>query len=506
MKERILVIDDEKNILALFRKILTPAALGAQDLDDATPYELDVETAASADDGWELIKKSRFDLVISDLAMDGMDGMSLLQRVKAIYPEMPFLMLTGVGTLDDAVKAMKLGAFDYLTKPFQRDELLLTIRKALAFSRLHSEVKELRERLNEKEGVGFGHIIGKSKAITKVFEMIRIVSQSDSTVLLDGESGTGKELIAKAIHQESSRGTKPFIAINCGALPETLLESELFGHVRGSFTGATSDKRGLFKEADHGTLFLDEIGDVSPAIQSKLLRALQDKVIRPVGGNTGAQVDVRIIAATNRPLLQMIAGRQFREDLYYRLAVITVSLPPLRERKEDIPLLVNYFLDKYCTLNRKTQKIMSDQAMAALIEHDWPGNIRELENLVERLVVVSSTDTIEANHLPKELVVKLKRSHDTLMLASAKAFSELNQSIQPRREFRLNDDQVEAIHELVRRKESLKEISEAVAREAERTAITRVLEDVGGNRAEAARRLGISRPSLYSKLKELKIE
>lgn len=505
MKERILVVDDEKNILALFVKILTPQSLAGEDGGSETPPDLDIVTAVSANDGWAMVQKERFDLIISDLAMEGMDGMAFLQRVKSMYPELPFLMLTGVGTLDDAVKAMKLGAFDYLTKPFQREELLLTIRKALAFSRLHSEVKALRERLNEKEGAGFYHIIGKSKAITKIFEMIRVVAKSDSTVLIDGESGTGKELIAKAIHQESARRSQAFVAINCGALPETLLESELFGHVRGAFTGATADKRGLFKEADHGTIFLDEIGDVSPSIQSKLLRALQEKEIRPVGSNVGSKVDVRIVAATNRPLPQMLVNKQFREDLYYRLAVITMSLPPLRDRKEDIPLLVNYFLGKYCTENGKEPRSISDQAMAALLEHDWPGNIRELENLIERLVVISSDDRIDTNHLPKELVRKLQRSHATLTTASASTFSALNRSIHPKSEFKFSDDQTEIIHHLLKQKETLKDITDTITQETERIAIVRVLGEAAGNRAEAARRLGISRPSLYSKMKEYKI-
>ncbi len=505
MKERILVVDDEKNILALFLKILTPQAVAGQDGGDGSPADLEIVTAVSADEGWGLVQQKRFDLIISDLAMEGMDGMAFLQRVKSLHPEIPFLMLTGVGTLDDAVKAMKLGAFDYLTKPFQREELLLTIRKALAFSRLHSEVKALRERLNEKEGAGFYQIIGKSKAITKIFEMIRVVAKSDSTVLIDGESGTGKELIAKAIHQESARRGQAFVAVNCGALPETLLESELFGHVRGAFTGATADKRGLFKEADHGTIFLDEIGDVSPSIQSKLLRALQEKEIRPVGSNVGIRVDVRIVAATNRPLPQMLVNKQFREDLYYRLAVITMSLPPLRDRKEDIPLLVNYFLGKYCAENGKEPRSISDQAMAALLEHDWPGNIRELENLIERLVVISSDDRIDTNHLPKELVRKLQRSHTTLTTASASTFSALNRSIHPKSEFKFSDDQTETIHDLLKQKETLKDITDTITRETERIAIVRMLHETAGNRAEAARRLGISRPSLYSKMKEYKI-
>jgi DNA-binding NtrC family response regulator len=508
MTGKILVVDDEKNMLALFKKILTPEVLSDPSVPsesrDSTP--ITVHTAPGGQVAWEMVKMESYDLIISDLAMDGMNGMEFLQKVKALKPETPFIMLTGVGTVDDGIKAIKTGAFDYLTKPFQRDELLLTIRKALSFSRLNSEVRLLRERLSEKDQHEFGAIVGKSRSMVRIFEMIRMIAKSDSTVLIEGESGTGKELIAKALHQESLRHERPFVAINCGALPENLLESELFGHVRGAFTGATADKKGLFKEADKGTLFLDEIGDVSLSIQAKLLRALQEKEVRPVGGNHGVTADVRIIAATNRTLLKMIQDKLFREDLYYRLAVITLSLPPLRERKEDIPLLVQRFLEKYCSMNRKSLKVLTPEAMAVLLEHDWPGNIRELENIIERLVVITPDEAIDVSQLPRDLVRKLDQRRETMLSSSVRIFADLNQALSPKSEFKYSDEQIRVVQQLLRNQESLKSITDMVHRELEKIAIMTVLHDVGGNRAEAARRLGISRPALYNKLKEYRIE
>ncbi len=508
MTGKILVVDDEKNMLVLFKKILTPEVLS----DPSVPSEsrdsapITVHTAPGGQVAWEMVKMESYDLIISDLAMDGMNGMEFLQKVKALKPETPFIMLTGVGTVDDGIKAIKTGAFDYLTKPFQRDELLLTIRKALSFSRLNSEVRLLRERLSEKDQHEFGAIVGKSRSMVRIFEMIRTIAKSDSTVLIEGESGTGKELIAKALHQESLRHERPFVAINCGALPENLLESELFGHVRGAFTGATADKKGLFKVADKGTLFLDEIGDVSLSIQAKLLRALQEKEVRPVGGNQGVTADVRIIAATNRTLLKMIQDKLFREDLYYRLAVITLSLPPLRERKEDIPLLVQHFLEKYCSMNRKPLKALTPEAMAVLLEHDWPGNIRELENIIERLVVITPDEAIDVSQLPRDLVRKLDQRRETMLSSSVRIFADLNESLSPRSEFKYSDEQVRVVQQLLRSQESLKSITDMAQRELEKIAIMTVLHEVGGNRAEAARRLGISRPALYNKLKEYRIE
>ncbi|NUM80362.1 sigma-54-dependent Fis family transcriptional regulator [bacterium] len=491
MAAKILVVDDEKNILALFKKIITPASLNDGHHDES----VEVLTAMNGEMAWEMIQTQDFDLIISDLAMGDMNGIELLRQSKSLKPETPFMILTGVGTIEDAVKAIKLGAYDYITKPFQRDELLITLRKALEYHRLNSEVKALREKLSEKDGVGFNRIIGKSKSITKIFDLIRVVAKSDSTVLVEGESGTGKELIAKAIHQESSRRLQPFIAINCGAIPETLLESELFGHVRGAFTGAISDKKGIFKEADNGTLFLDEIGDVSLPIQAKLLRALQEREIRPVGSNIGVRFNVRIIAATNKSLQQMIAENLFREDLYYRLAVITLNVPPLRDRKEDIPLLVNYFLDKYNRLNDKHIHGVNEAAMAQLLEHDWPGNIRELENVIERSVVISSSDAIDSDTLPKN-IIKIGRTSRQEMDFRSSGNHSWDQSLK----------QTELIHDLLKQNHSLKEIVELAVCDIEKIAIIKALSDVTGNRAEAARRLGISRPALYKKMKAYNID
>lgn len=488
MKMDILVVDDEKSILALFKRILTQ-----DDIFGAKPGEEKCATrvveALSGEAALKLVHERRFDLIISDLAMGRMDGLNLLQEVKTLQPDTPFIMLTGVGTVEDAVKAMKHGAFDYLTKPFQHDELMLTIRKALEYRRLHDEVRALRARLAEHETDSFNNIIGQSKPMQKIFDMIKTIAKSDTTILIEGESGTGKELIARSIHQESERRSRPFVAINCGAIPETLLESELFGHVKGSFTGAIADKRGLFQEAHGGTLFLDEISTISLPVQAKLLRAIQEREIRPVGGAHGFKIDVRIIAATNRPLLSMIREKSFREDLYYRLAVIALTVPPLRDRKEDIPLLATFFLDKFCRKNGKNIRHISEPSMRKMLEYFWPGNIRELENIIERAVVISPDDAAEIN------------------------LSVLPAALNPleRPSMRIADDPISQeaenfVSRLLQENHDLKSIIDIATSEIEKTAILQMLKDVDGNRSEAAKRLGISRPALYTKLREYNID
>ncbi len=492
MSAKILVADDEKNILALFKKILTTDAVKER------REPIDVVTALSGDEAWRKLQSESYDLIVSDLAMDGMNGMELLRRVRELKPEIPFMMMTGVGTIEDGVKAIKLGAYDYFTKPFERDELLLAVTKGLEYHRLNSEVKALKEKLSEKNGVSGNAIIGKSKNVLKIFETIHAVAQSDSTVLIEGESGTGKELIAKAIHRESLRRAGPFVAVNCSAIPITLLESELFGHLRGAFTGAANEKKGLFKEADHGTLFLDEIGDISLATQAKLLRALQEREVRPIGSSHGVRFDARVIAATNKSLAQLIKESSFREDLFYRIAVIRINAPSLRERKEDIPLLVHHFLEKYSHASSKPLKRIVDSAMAALMDYDWPGNIRELENMIERLVVTTPERTIPPEALPREILKPHKAARN------ANAGQALPGHLQP--VFHLSSEQTELIHELLKQHHSLKTILDLTAGEIEKYTIVKILSDTSDNRAETARRLGISRPALYKKLKDYGID
>ncbi len=486
MKMNILVVDDEKNILALFRRILTQNNLGL-DVEGKEQLALTVHTASSGEEALQLIRERAFDLVISDLAMGRLNGMNLLRESRTHRPDTPFIMMTGVGTIEDAVKAMKNGAFDYLTKPFQHDELMMTVRKALEYRRLHDEVRNLRARLAERETGSFTGIVGQSKSMLKIFDMIKTIATSDTTVLIEGESGTGKELIARSLHQESDRRTRPFIAINCGAIPETLLESELFGHVKGSFTGAIADKRGLFQEADGGTLFLDEVSTISLPVQAKLLRSIQEREIRPVGGSHGAKIDVRIIAATNRPLLKMIGEKSFREDLYYRLAVITITVPPLRDRKEDIPLLSTFFLDRYGRKNGKSVRHISDASMQKMLDYAWPGNIRELENIIERAVVISPDDATEIN------------------LSDLPAGLNPMQGSHPGVYERISDDPEQFVFRLLEKHHDLKSILSIATRDIEKAAIVQILAEVSGNRTEAARRLGISRPALYNKLRQYKI-
>jgi len=508
LNARILVVDDEKNILVLFKKILTAETLrqATGETPETIPDKsIEIHTALNGESAWSMIQTADYDLIISDLAMGEMNGIALLRHVKSYRPEIPFIILTGVGTIEDAVQAIKLGAYDYVTKPFQQDELLLTIKKALDYGRLNYEVRRLREQISEKDGVGFNQIIGKSKSMTKIFELIRVVAKSDSTVLIEGESGTGKELVARAIHHESLRRNQPFVAIDCGAIPETLLESELFGYVRGAFTGAIADKKGIFREADKGTLFLDEIADISLSTQAKLLRALQEREIRPLGSTQGIKFDVRILAATNKPLYQHINAGRFREDLYYRLAVITLKMPPLRDRKEDIPLIVNYFLEKYTQLNHKPPMRIADRVMEHLLEYEWPGNIRELENIIERAVVITSGDVIESDILPEQYMVKMK----TTAYAQASAegrYDALAFGAETPQRFILTDEQNQYVKTLLKQNLSLKEIMSQTSGPLEKAVILHTLSEVLGNRAEAARRLGISRPALYSKMKDYGIE
>jgi two-component system NtrC family response regulator len=382
--DTILIVDDEKNYLVVLEALLSPEG-----------YE--IVTSEKAQEALRMIQEADVDLVLTDMKMPGMTGMELLEEAKKIKPEVPVIMMTAYGTIEMAVEAMKKHAYDYITKPFQNEELKLTIRKALDNYRLLKENRRLSEALTER--YGYRNIVGKSKPMQKVYDLIAKVAQSKASVLITGPSGTGKELIAKAIHYESLRKDRPFISVNCGALAETLLESELFGHEKGAFTGAVSMKKGRFELADGGTLFLDEIGDMSPPLQVKLLRVLQEMEFERVGGTKTIKIDVRVLSASNRNLKDDVAGGVFREDLFYRLNVIHVEVPPLRERMEDVRLLVSHFIDKYGT-GKKIE--LSPQAWEALYTHSWPGNVRELENVIERAVVLNSEGLIDLKDLPAE--------------------------------------------------------------------------------------------------------
>ncbi len=340
------------------------------------------------------------ELLLTDLRMPEIDGLDLLQQIRRLPNPFPVIIMTAFATVDTAVEGLRRGAFDYITKPFKLAELTLTVERALTFYRLKMQNQVLSAELRKSWGTQ--DIIGKSAPMKSIFDLIERVSSATSSVLITGESGSGKEVVARAIHHRSPRAQKPFIAINCTAIPEDLLESELFGHVKGSFTGATADKKGLFEEADGGTLFLDEIGDMNVALQAKLLRVLQDRSLKPVGSNQNKSIDVRLIAATHKDLKKSILNGTFREDLYYRLSVIPIVVPPLRHRVEDIPLLAHHFLRKYAALNGGKAVGFSQSALQKLMVQPWPGNVRELENMVERLVVLSHSPQIDSTDIPDQ--------------------------------------------------------------------------------------------------------
>jgi len=451
--KRILVVDDEPNMIRLFRSLL--------EKDDYV-----VESAETGAEARQLLETSHFDLMVCDLALPDTNGIEVLRHAHELDPDLMVVMITGFGTIESAVEAMKLGARDYITKPFQRSEIKLTIGKALEEAELRRELKRLREEVGGR--YRFDAIVGKSKAMEPVFDLIRRVAPTATTVLIEGESGTGKELVAKAIHYNSPRKERPFVAVDCGVIPENLMESELFGHVKGAFTSADSNKRGLFLEASGGTLFLDEIGNLPPQIQNKLLRALQEREIRPLGSNAPIKIDVRVVVATNVPLKQRVDQGEFREDLYYRIAVLPILLPPLRDRREDIPLLADHFLRKLDTQSGGQHRL-TPATLRLLLEYSWPGNVRELDNVIERAVLVCDGEEILPRHLPPELrapVAKRPRKGDL----------------------------------------DLKQLRADQLRQSESQAILSALAKARGNRSEAARLLKISRGSLYNKMQEYGIE
>ena len=414
--------------------------------------------AESAEEAIQIMAEESVDLVLSDVRLPGMDGVALLKHIKAEYPSLPVILITAFASMETAVSAMKEGAWDYITKPFNLDELRKVVRQALAAS---SKPQTFGTSQGEKV-YRLGDMIAKSPSMLKVFQLIPRVAQSNSNVLITGESGTGKELVARAIHDLSPRKDKAFVVVNCGGIPENLLESELFGHAKGAFTGAVSEKKGLFALAHHGTIFLDEIGELPPTLQVKLLRVVQNRAFTPLGSTKEIKVDVRIISATNRNLEKEVMEGHFREDLYYRLNVINIHMPPLRQRKEDIPVLVQYFLDKYSKEQGKSLQGISSYAMKALMDYPFPGNVRELENIIERSVALSTSNLI----LP-----------ESLSLAQYKSQQNNKQQKQEEDPFKLPPEGIDL---------------DAFLDSIERKLLKQALERTGGVKTEAAKLLGIN--------------
>jgi len=440
--ERILIVEDDD----LMRELMTKILAGEH-------YH--IFQASSGEEALKLLQEQTIDLVLTDLRLTGMNGLQLLTEVRSFDQEIVVIVMTAYASVETAVEAMRKGAYDYLTKPFINDEIRVMLRRALNQRHLSRENRHLKRELRER--YRFENIVGNSEAMEKVYRLIEKVSGISSNVLIVGETGTGKELVARAIHYNSERSDRPFVAVNCGSLTESLLESELFGHLKGAFTGAIANQEGFFRKADKGTLFLDEISEVSHGLQVKLLRAIQEREVIPVGGREPLRFDVRLIAATNRLLEDEVKKGTFREDLFYRINVITIPLPPLRDRKEDVPLLVNHFLQKYAQrLGKPSVKILRE-AMQALVNYDWPGNVRELENMIERAVALCEEDLIERTDLPDKL-------------------TQVKIAIRDLDEYEMTLDALEEQH------------------------IKKVLQKVSGDKVKASQILGINLSTLYRKL------
>ncbi|MEK6666640.1 MAG: sigma-54 dependent transcriptional regulator [candidate division NC10 bacterium] len=451
--ERILVIDDEENMVHFLTKLLR-----------AEGFE--VEGVRTGEAALDRLRAGPFELVLTDLKLPDTDGIEILKAARELHPETVVILITAYGTIESAIEAMRAGAYDYVTKPFRASEILQVVEKALERVHLRREVSQLRQAVAER--FGFASLVGKSAKMQEVYTQIEKVAAARGAVLIQGESGTGKELVAKAIHFNSPRKSGPFVVIDCGAIPEALQESELFGHERGAFTGAIATKKGLFEEAHGGTLFLDEVAELAPGLQAKLLRALQDGEIRRVGGTKTLHVDARVIAATNRDLAAEVRDGAFREDLFYRLNVFPIFLPPLRERREDLPLLVDHFLDRLAQEEGKPPKRLSPEALRAMMVYAWPGNVRELEHALERAALLSEGETITDHDLPPEILAP--KDELTVVLPDSAA--------------------------------GFKETMARLIRDAEVRLIRRALAQSEGNRTEAARLLGISRRALLYKLNE----
>lgn len=439
-KVKVLVVDDEAIVRESLRDWLIDVG-----------YQ--VFTAENGPKALEIIEKERLGIVITDLVMPGMDGIEMMERAKEIQPDIEVIIITAYASIPTAIAAMRKGAYDYIEKPFCPERAELLVKKLAQHQELVVENLSLRQRLEDH--YRFENIITKSSKMQRMIELIKVVAKSNATVLITGESGTGKELVARAIHSQSHRQSKPFVAVSCAALPESLLESELFGHEKGSFTGAYARKKGKFEFANGGTLFLDEVGEMSANIQVHLLRVLEEKEFSRVGGNEPIKVDVRVVSATNKDLRKAIEKGEFREDLYYRLNVVPIELPPLRERKEDIPLLARHFLNKFALENKKEVSEFSPEATEFLLGYDWPGNVRELENAIERAAILAKDSLITIADLPQENM-------------------SLARSTMPEKNLR----------------------------EVEKEHILDVLGETGGNYSEAARLLGITRMTLYKKARE----
>ncbi len=454
--ETILIVDDEKNYLTILSAVL-----------DDEGFE--VLTALSGQEALEIQKTSDLDLVLTDMKMPEMDGIELLENIKALDPDLPVVVMTAHGTVDKAVEAMQKGAYTYILKPFDNERLTIYVKKAIAVYQVIKENRRLREAVESQ--YRFGNIIGKSKAIHDVFETIQKVAPANATVLIEGESGTGKELVAKSIHFNSSRRNKPFVAVNCSALAESLLESELFGHEKGAFTGAVAMKKGRFELADGGTLFLDEIGELSQSLQVKLLRVLQERAFERVGGMRSLTVDIRILAATNKNLKDEMIKGGFREDLFYRLNVVHLHLPSLKQRQEDIRLLVNHFIKKYSSERKSDIPVTGvDQEVDRLFyDYSWPGNVRELENVIERVMILCPGDTVNVSDLPKGFKNSV---YNTLHLEGIPANAKLSDTLAM----------------------------------IEKTMIERALKMANNVQAHAAEMLGIGKSGLNQKLKKYNLD
>ena len=386
-KQHVLIVEDEELMRSILRQLL-----------EREGY--DVSTADSAENALEVFSSNEIDVSLTDIRMSGRDGIELLDLIKSIDPEAIMIIMTAYSSVDTAIAALRKGAYDYITKPFVNEDLVQTIRNAVTQRQLFRENRILRRELRKQ--YDFSEIVGTSGALRQVFEVVNKVARTNANVLIQGESGTGKELVARAVHFNSQRAGKPFLAVNCGALPESLLESELFGHTKGSFTGAVSDKKGLFRSVSGGTLFLDEVGEMPPTLQVKLLRALQEYEVTPVGSSKPEKFDARIIAATNKDLETAVAAGEFREDLFYRLNVVEITIPPLRDRREDIPLLVRHFIANTAQQQTVPEKPVNNSAMKTLVNYGWPGNVRELENAIQRAFILSG-EVIELSDLPPKV-------------------------------------------------------------------------------------------------------